>query len=80
MDQWMDQFEYEVAAWSGLVTIPGTVGHLQGRMAPVSGANRDCDPWVAGYKWIWTDKRWCKGRIDPMVEIQYTAGYRSNRL
>jgi hypothetical protein len=23
--------------------------------------------WVAGHKWIWTDKRWCKGRIDPVL-------------
>jgi hypothetical protein len=23
--------------------------------------------WVAGFKWVWTDKRWGKGRVDPVV-------------
>lgn len=32
-----------------------------------------CVTWIEGYQWIWTDKRWCKGRYMPIVgkrEIQ----------
>lgn len=27
-----------------------------------------CVTWIERYQWVWTDKRWCKGRYIPIIE------------
>lgn len=35
--------------------------------------------WIAGYKWTWTDKRWCKGRVEPVLGERCLEAHQSVR-